>query len=121
MIEDVSLWSRLGRTKDRPMSQQCHLPRRGGGWNREGNSRMQAHTMRDWLKVGGFSDDIQANPERPLWYLPLDYDETVQVTFPEGRAAVTCNLQLYVCEHQHPEEGLLPAVSRHFWCHPEKL
>jgi hypothetical protein len=79
MIEDVSLWSRLGRTKDRRMSQQCHLPRRGGGWNREGNSRMQAHTMRDWLKVRGFSDDIQTNPKRPLCYLPLDYDETLEV------------------------------------------
>jgi hypothetical protein len=40
---------------------------------------MQAHTMRDWLKVRGFSDDIQTNPKRPLCYLPLDYDETLEV------------------------------------------
>jgi hypothetical protein len=82
------------------MSQQRRLPRRGVGWNREGNSRMQAHTMRDWLNVGGFADDIQTNlqGEVALQYLPLNYDLAIrlyqQSRFPEGRAAITCKLQI---------------------------
>ena len=76
------------------MSQQRRLPRRGVGWNREGNSRMQAHTMRDWLNVGGFADDIQTNlwGEVALQYLPL-YDLTIQLyARSEGRAVITCKL-----------------------------
>jgi hypothetical protein len=83
------------------MSQQRRLPRRGVGWNREGNSRMQAHTMRDCPNVGGFADDIQTNlyGEVALQYLPLNYDLTIRLlavalSFPEGRAAITCNLRL---------------------------